>query len=76
MTQAIYQIRIMGYLRPEGAEWFDGMTITHESNGDTILSGPMRDQAVLHGLLARVRDLGVVLVSVNQAQPPSKPGCE
>ncbi len=48
-----------GYLRPEWSEWFDGMTITHESNGDTILSGPVRDQAALHGLLARVRDLGL-----------------
>jgi len=73
MTKAIYQIRIRGYLRPEWSEWFDGMTITHESNGDTILSGSVRDQAALHGLLTRVRDLGLPLLSVNQAKPhPSR----
>ncbi len=72
MTKAIYQIRIRGYLRPEWSEWFEGMTIAHESNGDTILSGSVRDQAALHGLLTRVRDLGLTLVSVNQVQPASK----
>ena len=66
MTKAIYQVRIRGYLRPEWSEWFEGMTLVHESNGDTILSGPVRDQAALHGLLTRVRDLGLTLVSVNQ----------
>ena len=76
MTKAIYQIRIRGYLRPEWSEWFDGMTITHESNGDTILSGSVRDQAALHGLLTRVRDLGLTLVSVNQVQPAPKPDDE
>jgi len=72
MAKAIYQIRTRGYLRPEWSEWFEGMTITHESNVDTILSGPVRDQAALHGLLARVRDLGLALVSVNQVKPASK----
>jgi hypothetical protein len=72
MTQAIYQIRIRGYLRPEWSEWFEGMTVTHEANGDTTLSGTVRDQAALHGLLTRVRDLGLVLVSVNQVKPASK----
>ena len=76
MTNAIYQIRIRGYLRPEWSEWFEGMTITHESNSDTILSGSVRDQAALHGLLTRVRDLGLTLVSVNQVQPASKPDDE
>jgi len=76
MTKAIYQIRIRGYLRPEWSEWFEGTTITHESNGDTILSGSVRDQAALHGLLARVRDLGLSLVSVNQAEPAYKPNGE
>ena len=76
MTQAIYQICVTGYLRPEWSEWFEGMTITHESNGDTILSGAVRDQAALHGLLTRVRDLGLTLVSVNQVQPASKPDDE
>jgi hypothetical protein len=76
MTKAIYQIRIRGYLRPEWSEWFDGMTITHESNGDTILSGSVRDQAALHGLLTRVRDSGLSLISVNQAKPAYKPDSE
>ena len=71
-----YQIRIKGYLRPEWSAWFEGTTITHESNGDTILSGSVRDQAALHGLLTRVRDLGLTLVSVNQVQPASKPDDE
>ena len=74
MTKAIYQIRIKGFLRPEWSEWFEGMTITHDSNGDTILSGPMRDQAALHGLLTRVQDLGLTLVSVNQSKSAPKSG--
>jgi hypothetical protein len=52
------------------------MTITHESNGDTILSGSVRDQAALHGLLTRVRDSGLSLISVNQAKPAYKPDSE
>ncbi len=74
MAKAIYQIRIKGYLRPGWSEWFGGMTITHESNGDTILSGLVRDQAALHGLLTRVRDLGLTLVSVNQFKSTPKSG--
>jgi hypothetical protein len=76
MTKAIYQIRIGGYLRPEWSERFEGMTITHESNGGTILSGPVRAQAALHGLLIRVWNLGFVLVSVNQVKSASKPDGE
>jgi hypothetical protein len=61
----IYQIRVKSHLAPEWTDWFEGLTITLEANGDTLLTGPVVDQAALHGLLKKVRDLGVFLVSVN-----------
>jgi hypothetical protein len=61
-----YEIRIKGHLDAQWVTWFEGLTITLEENGDTLLSGPVADQAVLHGLLKKVRDLGMPLVSVNQ----------
>ncbi len=63
----LYEIRIAGHLSPQWMDWFEGLTITLE-NGDTLLSGPVADQAALHGLLKKVRDLGMQLVSVNQVQ--------
>ncbi len=60
----VYEIRLRGHLSPEWAEWFEGLTITLEENGDTLLAGPVADQAALHGLLKRVRDLGMPLVMV------------
>ena len=68
MTNRVYQIRVRGHLRPEWSEWFGDMTITHEANGDTTLYGPVMDQAALHGLLARVRDLGLTLVSLSSGE--------
>jgi hypothetical protein len=68
-TPILYHIRVNGHLRPEWTEWFDGMTITQETNGDTTLSGLVADQAALHGLLVKVRDLGLVLVSVDRVEP-------
>jgi hypothetical protein len=65
----IYQIRIKGHLDPRWSEWFGGLTITLEDNGDTLLSGPVVDQAALHGLLRKVRDLGMQLISVNSIEP-------
>jgi len=64
----LYEIRIAGHLSPQWMEWFEGLTVTPEDDGNTLLSGPVADQAALHGLLKKVRDLGMPLVSVNQVQ--------
>ncbi|MET4638167.1 hypothetical protein [Mycetocola sp. 2940] len=60
-----YEIRVEGQLDQSWSDWFDGFTLTSEVDGTTILTGPVVDQAALHGLLGRVRDLGVPLISVN-----------
>src|SRR3712207_1257791 len=65
----IYQIRIEGHLGRHWTDWFGGMTITLEDNGDTLLTGPVVDQAALHGLLKRVRDLGLPLISAIRVKP-------
>src|SRR5512139_3083002 len=65
----VYQIRIQGHLGAEWADWFGGLTITLEEDGNTLLTGPVIDQAALHGLLKRVRDLGMPLVSVRPVEP-------
>lgn len=64
----VYQIRIKGQLDRQWTDWFEGLAITLEDNGDTILTGPVVDQAALHGLLRKVRDLGMPLISVNQPE--------
>jgi hypothetical protein len=66
---AIYQIRLRGQLGEQWADWFEGLTITPLENGETLLSGPVVDQAALHGLLKKVRDLGLPLLSVTGVQP-------
>jgi hypothetical protein len=65
----VYQIRIKGHLSHQWIDWFDGLTITLEEDGDTLLTGPVIDQAALHGLLKKVRDLGMPLVSVRPVEP-------
>jgi hypothetical protein len=66
----VYQIRVKGHLGPRWAGRFGGMTITLEDDGDTLLTGPVVDQAALHGLLRKVRDLGMPLISAIRVQPP------
>jgi heme-degrading monooxygenase HmoA len=64
--RAIYRIRVKGVLDQSWSDWFDGLTITPQANGNTLLTGPLRDQAALHGLLAKVRDMGLALLSVTR----------
>ena len=65
----LYQIRVRGHLDSRWSAWFDGMTLTRESAGTTNISGPVVDQAALHGLLATLRDTGLPLLSVTQVEP-------
>jgi len=64
----VYQIRIEGHLGSQWTDWFGGLSVTLEDNGDTLLTGPVIDQAALHGLLKKVRDLGMPLISVLPVQ--------
>jgi hypothetical protein len=69
----VYEIRIQGQLGPQWTHWFGdvtatGVTITHEGNGDTLINCPVVDQAALHGLLRKVRDLGMPLLSVRRLE--------
>jgi hypothetical protein len=67
--RAVYQIRIKGHLGPQWSDWFEGMITTPQVNGDTVVTGLVIDQAALHGLLRKVRDLGVPLLSITEVQP-------
>ena len=64
----VYQIRIKGHLGRDWTDWFGGLTITLEDNGETLLTGPVIDQAALHGVLKKVRDVGMPLLSVIEVQ--------
>lgn len=64
----VFRIRIKGHWNDLWTDWFEGMTISLEENGDTLLTGPVVDQATLYGLLRRVRDVGMPLVSVNRVE--------
>jgi hypothetical protein len=66
----VYQVRIKGHLGPRWTDWFGGLSITLEDNGDTLLTGPVEDQAALHGLLRKIRDLGMPLISAIRIEPP------
>ena len=63
-TDVYYQITIQGHLDRHWSDWFDGLRITHEANGTTTLAGPLADQAALHGVLIKIRDLGLPLLAV------------
>jgi hypothetical protein len=65
----VYQIRIKGLLDSQWTDWFGGMTVTATDDSDTLLTGPVEDQAALHGLLKKVRDLGMPLISVSPVEP-------
>lgn len=65
----VYHIRVAGHLGPQWTGWFEGLTITLEANGDTLMTGPVVDQAALYGLLRKLRDVGLPLVSVTRASP-------
>ena len=67
-----YEIRVQGTLGPDWADWFDGMEIRQETGGQTVIAGPVVDQPALHGLLAKLRDLNLTLVSVNPAPAEGK----
>ena len=65
----IYQIRLEGHLDDQWTDWFSGLSVCLQKNGDTLLTGPVADQAALFGLLKKIRDLGMPLVSVNRVEP-------
>jgi hypothetical protein len=73
-----YEIRVQGYLEARWAAWFDGLAIARGSDGTTVIGGPVADQAALHGLLQKIRDLGLPLTSVNHLPPghPPAPAAE
>jgi hypothetical protein len=70
----IYQIRIAGHLGQHWRSWFEGFVITLEDSGETLLTGPVVDQAALHGALKKVRDLGLPLISVSPVTPDRAEG--
>jgi hypothetical protein len=69
----MYTIRIKGHLDQSWSAWFDGMTITNEANGDTVISGPVADQATLHSLLVKVHNLNLTLISVLRIETDATP---
>ena len=70
-----YEVRVQGHLDARWADWVEGLAFTHEGDGTTTIAGPLVDQAALHGLLARIRDLGLPIVSLRRVCPDS-PGSE
>ncbi len=68
-TQEFYQIRVKGHLSPQLAEWFDGLAVTNERDGNALLSGFIVDQAALYGVLLKMHNLGLTLLSVNHVEP-------
>ena len=70
-TQPVhYEITVQGVLGPRWSDWFDGLQLTSDADGRTTIAGPVADQAALHGLLTRIRDLGLTLLTVRRAEPP------
>jgi hypothetical protein len=75
-TPSFYQIKIKGHLDQQWSAWFDDLTLTPETNGETLLSGPVVDQAALYGLLLKIHNLNLTLLCVERVEPvqPSEPG--
>jgi hypothetical protein len=71
-----YEIRLKGHLEARWVTWFDGLTITLDENGNTLLSGPVTDQAALHGILKKIRDVGLPLLSVRSVAADTEAGSE
>jgi hypothetical protein len=69
----IYQIRVKGHLDDSWSEWFEGLNVTHEKDGATVLTGPITDQPALYGLLIKIRDLGLTLLSVSRSEIEERP---
>jgi hypothetical protein len=72
ITPTLYQIKVKGQLDPRWSEWFDGLVISHETDGSTILSGPVVDQAALYGILLKLHSLNLPLLSVSQVEIEAK----
>jgi hypothetical protein len=73
-TPARYQIQVRGALDPRWSSWFDGLAISHDADGNTLLAGPLTDQAALYGLINRLRDLGMTLLAVTRLPPATRDG--
>ena len=71
--EAIYEIRFKGHLAEHWAEWFDGLSLTNEANGEATLHGPIADQAALHGVLVKLRDLHLPVLAVNRVDMEGEP---
>jgi hypothetical protein len=73
-----YEIRLRGHLDSRWAAWFDGLSLSNENDGTTVIGGPVADQAALHGLIQKTRDLGLPLISVTfvETGPPQAPAAE
>ena len=71
-----YEIRLKGHPEARWSAWFDGLSLSQESDGTTVIRGPVIDQATLHGLLSKVRDLGLPLIAVTRVDPKQKKGQE
>ena len=74
MAYDVYRITIKGHLDSEWSDWFDGLTIILVDNGETVLTGPIVDQTALHGVLIKIRDLGLPLLSLTRVEPDERAG--
>lgn len=69
MANEVYRLTLKGHLESDWSEWFDGLTITSADNGETILTGPIADQTALHGVLIKIRDMGLPLLALTRLDP-------